>query len=171
MEGTQITPLIPPGGAFDPLRGLAPGRPPLINTPKPVPLHYDTDTPPRLQPPKDGQKYPYPGLGQSKENERETRLKRAYNLNEKGNEVVNVPVTEPVFVRPKKVEKTGAYLYNCLRSWLCRALRPLRYQRQRHGLLTMERKSHSESNSSIRRRTKRLICRINSVMHAPYSFH
>lgn len=31
---------------------------------------------------------------------------------DKGNEIVSVPLTEPAIVRPAKVEQSGAYLYN-----------------------------------------------------------
>jgi len=36
----------------------------------------------------------------------------AIGFDEKGKEIVNVPLIEPVFVRPAKIEATGAYLYN-----------------------------------------------------------
>ncbi len=42
------------------------------------------------------------------------RVERDYAIgfDEKGKEIVNVPLIEPVFVRPAKIEATGAYLYN-----------------------------------------------------------
>lgn len=36
----------------------------------------------------------------------------AVGYDEKGNEILSVPITEPVIVRPEKIEKSGAYLYN-----------------------------------------------------------
>jgi tetratricopeptide (TPR) repeat protein len=81
----------PPGGALDQAIGIGGSGPlPPIDIPEPTNINEPTPpeppTTPRVQPPKDGQGYPSPGSGQSKEDEQKIHLEKAYNLNEEGNE-------------------------------------------------------------------------------------